>query len=341
MKTSEHTFIGHPDKVCDQIADAILDAYLEQDPYARVAIETMGGHGQLHLTGEITSKARVDHTKIAYEIYHDIYDRDIVVSENIVNQSPDISQGVDAGGAGDQGVCIGYATNETPEMIPLEHAIVKRISMRAEELGLGPDGKCQVTLNEIGEITDIVVSVQGETDKREVWNKLVQPIAEEYTLCVGFGTKDFFFNPTGKFEVGGFDSDAGCTGRKIVIDAYGAEIPVGGGAFSGKDPTKVDRSGAYMARRIAVDYLRWYRKEGFEPRACLVKLAYVIGIAEPVMAIARTFSAESSEYIDVKIEKDNYDLRPQAIIERLDLRQPQYFETARFGSFGRGFKWEK
>lgn len=332
MKTAEACFLGHPDKVCDQIADAIVDAYLEQDPKSRVAIEAMGGHGLIYLTGEITSKAIVDINEIAKRVYRNIYKKDIVTFTNTVRQSSDIAQGVDTGGAGDQGVMVGYATNETPELMPFEAILTKKIAMRVAELGLGPDGKCQVTLNNAGKIDSLVVSIQGEKDKMKIYNDVVLPVLKSFSVDAPSRRK-FYFNPTGRFEIGGFDSDSGATGRKIVVDAYGPEVPVGGGSFSGKDPTKVDRSGAYMARRIAVDYLRRY-----SAKKVWVKFAYVIGLAEPVMSVAKCLDDNGTIH-EYKIK--DYDLRPEAVIERLDLRKPIYFETAQFGSFGREFAWER
>ena len=304
--TAEHVTQRHPDKICDQISDAILDACLAQDPMSRVAVETMGGHGEINLTGEITTKASVDYKQIAKFIYG----KDIYVRSNIVSQSPEISQGVDIGGAGDQGVMIGYACQENEMYIPQETYIARKI--------LEPfttDGKSQVTIED-GEVKSIILSVQGKT----------QLELKQYLQGI-YPTVPMFCNNTGSFEVGEFDADAGVTGRKIVVDAYGPRVPVGGGAFSGKDPSKVDRSAAYMARWIALQFIKQGAQEA------LVELGYVIGSAEPLVKTA---------IVDGQEQTFSWDCRPNAIIERFDLRKPIYLQTARDGHFGiSSYPWEQ
>jgi S-adenosylmethionine synthetase len=321
-QTVEYVSAWHPDKVCDQISDAIVDACLFQDPKSRVAIETMGGHGQIHLTGEMTTKADILPIKIAHTIYTSLYPNSPIpsISSNIVKQSTDIAQGVDTGGAGDQGIMIGYACNDNPEHMPFELMACRHI--------LAPfatDAKAQVTSNFVDNerkgITDVVLSVAGKTSAElEQYLSSLPLTADAAKYC----------NNTGSFEIAGFDADAGVTGRKIVIDQYGPNVPVGGGAFSGKDPTKVDRSGAYMARWIALDLLK---KKGVG--SVLVKLAYVIGKDQPLMATATLDGLQ-------EIAITNYDCRPQAIIERFNLLRPLYLQTARDGHFGiKSYPWEQ
>lgn len=305
--TAESVTAWHPDKICDRISDAILDKCLEQDPYSRVAVETMGGHGKVFLTGEVTTKAVVDYKDVVLNVYG----KDIEVISHISTQSPEIAQGVNIGGAGDQGVMIGYACDENSMYIPNELYLARKILKPFKV-----DGKSQVTLID-GWIDNIVLSVQGESSE-----SLHEYLHHEYP-----GIKAYC-NNTGSFTVGGFNADAGVTGRKIVIDAYGPRVPVGGGAFSGKDPTKVDRSGAYMARWIALQLLR---KLG--AHEVLVKLGYVIGSADPVMRTA---------IVDGKESYFGYDCRPDAIIERFDLRRPIYLQTATEGHFGiSSYPWEQ
>lgn len=307
IKTAESVAIGHPDKVCDQISDAILDACLEQDPDTRSAIEVMGGHGIITITGELTTNAYVDMRKIAQQIYLECgYTDQIGVQTNVVEQSREIKLGVDSEGAGDQGIMVGYACNSA-DQIPFEVREARRLAM----LMGARDGKSQVT-TEDDKIIKIITSVCGDwvppsykQSLQDVWDK----------------------NPNGEWTVGGFAADTGLTGRKLAVDNYGPHIPIGGGCFSGKDATKVDRSGAYMARKIAVDYLKKLNAE-----EVFVHLAYAIGVAEPVMAVVT---------IDGKQEKvQGYDLRPRAIIDLLDLKKPQFRNTAMYGHFGNGLKWD-
>ena len=331
LKTAENITFGHPDKVCDQISDAILDECLRQDPDTRAGIEVMGGHGQLYITGEVTTKAKFDAAQIAKDVYKEIgYDEELEIIVNLVQQSPDIARGVDTGGAGDQGIMVGYATNETEEMLPREHVLAAKLVRKLEEVRLAgqselakylmPDGKAQITINN-GEVDTVVVSTQHKPDidqeklKELIINEIIKPVVPEF--------KKTFINPAGPFIQGGFEADAGLTGRKIIVDNYGPQISIGGGCYSGKDPTKVDRSAAYMARYLAVEYLKKYNA-----KEVLVKLAYAIGEPEPVMATAVVDGQN--------IEITGYDLSPKGIINTLDLRKPQFKERARYGFF-KGF----
>jgi len=312
FRTAESVSPKHPDKICDQISDAILDAYLAQDPNARVAVEVVGGHGKIYVIGEVTSKAvNVNIPEIVKRLAGKIE-----LYENIVLQSPEIAQGVDIGGAGDQGIMVGYATNETPEMLPLETVLSRRLNKYIFEKW-PYDGKTQVTIQD-GKIVSIVASFQlapsSELELRvRDWLK--------YEPLVKFDNIDFHINPAGDWNVGGFDADTGLTGRKLVVDNYGPRIPIGGGSFSGKDPSKVDRSAAYMARRIAVDYLK--KQNASE---VYVYLAYAIGYDQPL---------EATVIIDGVLDTiKGYDLSPNGIIKFLDLKKPQYEKTASYGHFG-------
>jgi S-adenosylmethionine synthetase len=329
MRTAEVVAPGHPDKICDQISDAILDDIISRDPNARVAIETMGGHGIITITGELTTDTYCYMDRIAKKVYKDLgYTDDIGVQVNVVSQSPDIAQGVDTGGAGDQGIMVGYACNENEAMIPQELYLARKILKDVLDSGYGPDGKSQVTLDDEGKISRLVISVQHkEEETSKVFGDVKKTIDDHYAEFVGDDC-ELIVNGTGKFVQGGFDADTGLTGRKIVNDAYGPQVPVGGGAFSGKDPSKVDRSAAYMARKIAIDYLK---KHDF--KEVIVKIAYSIGVAEPVMATV--FCDNVAHQIE------GYDLTPRGIIKALNLKQPIYQATAEWGAFGQEFTWEK
>lgn len=338
--TVESVTSGHPDKICDQISDAILDAYLALDSKSRVAVETFGGHGKLVIGGEVTSKGKVDYVKIAREIYKEIgYDDELEISAHIVTQSPDIAIGVDTGGAGDQGIMYGYATNETSEFLPKGMVLAHKLARRLEEARkkgeiewLRPDGKTQVTYTG-GKLNTVLVSAQHTPEakkiKREITGKIINPLLSKEERK----TAKILINPTGKFVAGGFSADTGLTGRKIMVDTYGGIIPHGGGCFSGKDSTKVDRSGAYMARYVAKNLVaNGYGKE------VLVSVAYAIGMAEPLMIEAINEKGEDL----VKIVRKNFDFRPLAIIERLGLRNPIFRPTATYGHFGKdNLPWEK
>ena len=318
-RTAESVSPKHPDKLCDRISDAILDAYLEKDPDARVAAETCGGHGVVFVTGEITSTADdVDIPAIVRRIAGD----NVEVHTKIVKQSPEIAQGVDTGGAGDQGIMIGYACDETEELLPREEVLARRLNQFIYEK-YPYDGKTQVTIAPDGSIDSIVASFQN-VPKDEL-EKMVREFVENHKLT---GKLEFHINPAGDWNQGGFDADTGLTGRKLIVDNYGPRVAIGGGCYSGKDPSKVDRSAAYMARKIAVDYLR--QRKAHE---VLVRLAYAIGYAEPL---------EKTVIIDGKPEEiTGYDLTPNGIIKFLDLKRPIYERTAEYGHYGEGFDWDK
>lgn len=322
FKTAEAVTPMHPDKICDRISDAILDACLAQDPNSRVAIETMGGHNLITITGELTTNAHIDAAKIVREIVGDSYG----IQTNIVSQSPEIAAGVDSGGAGDQGIMVGYACNENASLIPQEIYLAKDLCRYLYKIH-PVDGKTQITIN--GEkLESIVVSFCGV--KKNELEKLVNSWLEKQGIVE---VKNIYLNPAGDWDLGGFVSDTGVTGRKLACDNYGPQIPIGGGAFSGKDATKVDRSGAYMARKIAVDLLKKYSAS-----EVLVKIAYSIGVAEPVMVTAEITKPDHAKEI---INVEGYDLTPKAISDFLKLKNPQYQKVAEWGSFGGEFLWDK
>ena len=310
IKTAEFVSPGHPDKRCDFIADSILDAYLAGDPKSRVAIEIMGGHNLVTINGEITSTATVD----VMALVQGIVGAEYQVIEKIAKQSPEIARGVDTGGAGDQGIMKGYATSETESLMPLEYELARNLCQKIYEK-YPFDGKTQVTIDD-GKVTVAIASFQNSKNAELL--PLVQGVikADEYIL-----------NGTGEWEMGGFDADTGLSGRKLIVDNYGPEIAIGGGSFSGKDYTKVDRSGAYMCRRIAVDLLR-----ARGAKAVHTRLAYAIGKAEPVMAIAVVDGVE--EVIT------GYDLTPLGIRTALKLDTVKFADTCTWGHFGRGFTWD-
>jgi len=314
MKTAECVSPGHPDKMCDRISDAVLDAYLEQDLLSRVALESVGSHGKIFVTGEVTSNAKdVDICAIVDKIVDGKYD----MSVHVVEQSREIGRGVDADGAGDQGIMTGYATRETDTYMPKEYELARGLCQKVYEK-YPYDGKTQVTLGEDGKIFSVVCSFQNAPTAE------LRPLVESVIPNAG----EYHINPAGDWSQGGFDADAGLTGRKIIVDNYGPEVAVGGGAFSGKDPSKVDRSGAYMARRIAVDTL----EQNPNAQEVLVKLAYAIGYPEALMAVATVDG--------VAQPVEGYDLTPKGIRSFLQLDQPIYGETAKWGHFGRGFSWK-
>jgi len=361
--TSESVTEGHPDKIADQISDAVLDAILEQDPTARVACETLVTTGTAVIAGEITTKAIVNYKKIIRDTINDIgynnasfgYDcNTLSVMDLVGTQSPDIAQGVDTGGAGDQGLMFGFACNETDELMPLPiqlaHNLTRKLSevRRSGELDyLRPDGKSQVTVEyrdgKPFRIEAVVIStqhaeeVETETLRSDILEKIIKTTIPAHLLDEK--TK-YHINPTGRFVVGGPMGDAGLTGRKIIVDTYGGYAPHGGGAFSGKDPTKVDRSAAYMARYIAKNIVAAGLAE-----KCTVQLAYAIGVAEPVSVLVDTHdTGRVDEQKLSEVVRKNFALTPTGIIEALDLRRPIFKETAKFGHFGRTkneFSWEK
>lgn len=329
FRTAESVSPQHPDKLCDRISDAILDAYLAGDPESRTAVEVAGGHGRLFITGEVRSSAHPELEPIVRRIAGD----DIAIDVHLVRQSPEIARGVDSGGAGDQGIMVGYATSETPALLPLEVVLARDLNQYLYKIW-PYDGKTQVTLRG-GDIVAIVASFQhAPHDKLEAavkdWAR-----HQRYTPSGAYFVKyrnsnpQLHINPAGDWKYGGFDADAGLTGRKLVVDNYGPRVPIGGGCFSGKDASKVDRSAAYMARKIAVDYLR-----RFQAQEVYVYLAYAIGYDQPLEATAIVD--------DVRKRIEGYDLSPRGIAALLDLKRPQFERTAEYGHFGhRDFTWEK
>ncbi|MCI7261173.1 MAG: methionine adenosyltransferase [Selenomonas sp.] len=366
--TSESVTEGHPDKMADQISDSILDAILAQDPNGRVACETLVTTGQVHVVGEVSTDCYVDIPKIIRQTVKEIgytnaeYGFDYKTCGILVSldeQSPDIAQGVDkalearegemdeaeAVGAGDQGMMFGYATNETPEFMPLSIALAHRLSRRLTEVRkngtlpyLRPDGKTQVTVvyedgKPVG-VDTIVISTQHDDDvtlekiRQDLIEQVIKPVVPAELMD---DTTKIFVNPTGKFVIGGPQGDSGLTGRKIIVDTYGGWARHGGGAFSGKDPTKVDRSAAYVARYVAKNIVA----AGLADK-CEIQLAYAIGVAHPVSVMVETFGTEkvATDKIEALV-KANFDLRPAGIIKMLDLRRPIYKQTAAYGHFGR------
>ncbi|NOT47600.1 MAG: methionine adenosyltransferase [Acidobacteria bacterium] len=360
--TSESVTEGHPDKIADNISDAILDAILTQDPTARVACETLVTTGLAVVAGEITTTATINYKDIIRETIHEIgyndasygYDANTCsVIDAIGTQSPDIAQGVDTGGAGDQGLMFGYACNETPELMPMPIQMAHNLTRKLSEVRrdgtipyLRPDGKSQVSIEyrdgKPFRVEAVVISTQTadvdiETIRKDVMDKVIKPVIDPNLLDEN--TK-YHINPTGRFVVGGPMGDAGVTGRKIIVDTYGGYAPHGGGAFSGKDPTKVDRSAAYMARYIAKNVVA----SGLADK-CTVQLAYAIGVADPVSVLIDTHgTGKVDETKLADAVRKHFELTPKGIIEMLDLRRPIFKATARFGHFGRTndeFTWEK
>jgi len=367
---SESVTEGHPDKVCDQISDAVLDAVLTDDPIGRVACETFVARGLVIVGGEITTKTYIDVDKLVREVIKDIgYTRpeyafdsaSCAILSAIGRQSPDIAQGVDTGGAGDQGIMFGYACRETDELMPLPimlaHKLTKKLAdvRRSGQLSyLGPDGKSQVSVEYRDgrpvRVDTVVLSTQHgpeildksgdqitEKARKEIIDVIIRPVLGKRLID---DKTRFLVNPTGKFVVGGPASDTGLTGRKIIVDTYGGRAPHGGGAFSGKDPTKVDRSACYMARYIAKNVVA----AGLASE-CTVQLAYAIGVAEPVGVYFDTHGTGSAD--ETRIEaavRKLFPMTPKGIIDTLKLRRPIYRQTAAYGHFGRtekGFEWEK
>lgn len=367
--TSESVTEGHPDKICDQISDAFLDEYLKQDPESRVAIETLVTTGLVVVAGEVTSNAKFDkkaQEEVVREVIREIgYDKPELefdantceIMLRLHTQSPDISQGVTASedkeqGAGDQGLMFGFATNETKELMPmpilLAHKLTKKLSevRKSKELPwLRPDGKSQVSVEyEDGQpkkIETIVISTQHSPDvsNSEITDAIIEKVIKPVCGSLWSDRIKIHVNPTGKFEIGGPHGDAGLTGRKIIVDTYGGQGRHGGGAFSGKDPSKVDRSACYMCRYIAKNIVA----AGLADK-CEVQVAYAIGVAEPVSLMINTFDTGKIPEEDIEnIVRKHFDMRPSAIISQLDLKKPFYKKTAAYGHFGRNeleFRWE-
>ena len=361
--TSESVTEGHPDKIADQISDAVLDAALAEDPTARVACETLVTTGLVVIAGEITTSARIDYSHVARQTIKEIgytrakygFDAETCsVLSALDRQSPDIAMGVDTGGAGDQGLMFGFACTDTPELMPLPIQLAHLLSRRLAETRksgelpyLRPDGKSQVTVEYRDgrpfRLEAVVISSQHDPN---VTNEQLRAEIEEkvikHTVSPELLDKQtkYHINPTGRFVTGGPQGDAGLTGRKIIVDTYGGYAPHGGGAFSGKDPTKVDRSAAYMARYVAKNIVA----AGLADR-CLVQLAYAIGVAEPVSVLVNTEGTGRVNDTQLsKLVRDNFELTPRGIIDELQLRRPIYKATAAYGHFGRvedGFSWER
>ena len=361
--TSESVTEGHPDKIADQISDAVLDAALEEDPTARVACETLVTTGLVVVAGEITTNARIDYSRVARDTIRDIgytrakfgFDSETCsVLSALDRQSPDIALGVDTGGAGDQGLMFGFACNETPELMPLPiqlaHLLARRLSAvrKSGELPyLRPDGKTQVTVEYRDgrpfRVDAVVISSQHDPNvTNEQLRSEIQDKVIKHTVTGELRDENtkFHINPTGRFVTGGPQGDAGLTGRKIIVDTYGGYAPHGGGAFSGKDPTKVDRSAAYMARYVAKNIVAAALAD-----RCLVQLAYAIGVVDPVSVLIDTSgTGRISESELATLVRDHFSLTPRGIIDELNLRRPIYKATAAYGHFGReehGFTWEK
>jgi S-adenosylmethionine synthetase len=361
--TSESVTEGHPDKIADQISDAILDACLAEDPYSRVACETLTCTGLIVVAGEITTKAYVDFQTLVRDTVREIgYDDALKgfdcntcgVISTINRQSPDIAQGVDTGGAGDQGMMFGYATNETPELMPTPISLAHKLAHKLSEVRkngklpyLRPDGKSQVTVEYDSNhkpirVDAVVISTQhadhigNDQLRAEIMEHVIQAVIPAALLDAD--TK-YHINPTGRFVIGGPMGDTGLTGRKIIVDSYGGMGRHGGGAFSGKDATKVDRSAAYMARYVAKNIVAAGLADRVE-----VQLAYAIGVAEPVSIRVDTFGTGTvSEPRLIELVRENFELTPKGIIESLNLRRPIYKQTAAYGHFGRtgdAFTWE-
>ena len=320
IRTAEVVTPKHPDKICDRISDAILDECLKQDPNTRAAIETMGGHGIITVTGELTTEAFVD----IPEVVKRVYGKDIGVQTNIVRQSPEIAQGVDTGGAGDQGIMVGYACNDNEEYVPQEYYLARKLAQVIYHR-YPFDGKTQVTIDDFN--LRVVASFQNAP--AEELEKIVRGYLSKYSM---YTVEEVHCNPAGDWNLGGFDADTGLTGRKLAVDNYGPRVPIGGGAFSGKDATKVDRSAAYMARAAAVHMLKSI-KAGTFPKAkeVYVYLAYAIGYDQPVQATAIIDGVETA--------MEGYDFSPKGIIQTLELTRPIFSKTAEWGHMGNGFSW--
>ena len=337
LYSNEIVFRGHPDKVCDQISDALLDAYLEKDKNARCGIEVMGGKGKIFITGEVTSSAEVDVQNVVKRVLKDVgYETNYEIINNLGKQSHDIALGTndEVGGAGDNGMMFGYARRDTEEMLPLAMVILQKLSMTYDTLRQNdkrflPDGKAQITGEYTSEgklagIKTFTICYQNTEQEREDTDKIIIRICDEICTRYNIKVEKYLINPTGKFLIGGFSGDAGLTGRKIVVDSYHSFASVGGGAFSGKDPTKVDRSGAYKARAIAKKVLSLHP----EFDNCVVQLSYAIGVEKPLAIYIKANNK------DLEVPESLYDeCTPKNIIKDLNLKNICYEEKARFGHF--------
>jgi S-adenosylmethionine synthetase len=367
--TSESVTEGHPDKVCDQISDMVLDEVIKQDPLGRVACETFITVGLVIVGGEITTSGYVDIAGLTRNLIKEIgythakygfnYETCAVLNA-IGSQSPDIAQGVDIGGAGDQGLMVGYACDETPELMPLPISLAHKLCQRQAEIRkkkildyLGPDGKSQVTVEYrdgkpyrvdcvvlSSQHTEEILDETGKKISEKAKDEIIENIINPVIRSLADDNTKYLVNPTGKFVIGGPQSDTGMTGRKIIVDTYGGMAPHGGGAFSGKDPTKVDRSASYMVRYIAKNIVG----AGLAQK-CAVQLAYAIGVVDPVSIMVDTYgTGKVSESNLVRLIKKHFQLTPKGMIEMLDLRRPIYLKTAAYGHFGRTepeFTWER
>ena len=336
LYSNEIVFRGHPDKVCDQISDALLDAYLKEDKHSRCGIEVMGGKGKIFITGEVTTSAHINTNNIVNRVLKDIgYNANYEIINNLGKQSPDIALGTNdkVGGAGDQGMMFGYACNDTEEMLPLAQVILQKLSKWYDEERqkcpyLLPDGKAQITgyydeNMKLKKIKYFTVSYQNDERHRDYTDNLIKEKCIEICKRYNIEIEKFLINPTGKFLIGGFDGDAGLTGRKIVVDSYHSFAKVGGGAFSGKDPSKVDRSGAYKAREIAKEYLKKYSLKW-----CQVQISYAIGLDKPLAIYI------DSDKGNIEVKENLYDeCTPKNIIKDLNLYNTCYEEKAKFGHF--------
>jgi len=344
MRTAEFVTPKHPDKMCDRISDGVLDWALRNDPNARVAIETMGGHGKVFIVGELTMKEieKHDPNVVLAEIVEKVTGEKLEIEGRIVTQSEDIAKGVDTGGAGDQGIMQGYATRETANFMPIEYELARSLCKFLFEK-FPVDGKTQVTVNEKepsisskyhGQASPVVLVASFQKVAGETLLEAMREWLRANDYLPGIADVQLYANPAGDWSIGGFEADTGLTGRKLAVDNYGPRYPLGGGAFSGKDATKVDRSAAYMARKIAVEFLE--NNENFDEAK--VRLSYAIGIAEPVekTMLARRHGADVWEAQDI----GDYDLTPNGIIECLNLRAPIFQETAEWGHFGNGNIWK-
>jgi len=320
IRTAECVSPMHPDKMCDRISDTLLDIHLTHDPNSRVAIETAGGNGLVYVTGEVTSQYKITDDEIIQVVKDITTDDSIEVITNLNTQSPEIAQGVDTGGAGDQGIMIGYACRDNEEFLPQEYYLSRELNKSVFDK-YPYDGKTQVTMN--GNSLRVVCSFQSAP--ADELQKLVMEYFEDFPQ---YHIEALHCNPAGDWNIGGFTADAGLTGRKLAVDNYGPRVPLGGGAFSGKDCTKVDRSAAYMGRRIAVDIL----EQRPEVQEVVVQLAYAIGYDQPLQATAIV----DGEHEFIK----GYDLSPKGIIDFLELRKPIFSNTAQFGHMGAGFSWK-